>query len=311
MRNTMIITAALLSLFRLIGYFNEPRLSDEAIHAVVGEPTAINAARADRAMTVVSWNIERGVQFQKIASALRALSPDAVLLQEVDPYCRRSGNHDVARELARVLEMNWIRAGEFQEVGEASGSPAALTGQAILSREPIRDASTIVFNDQVSMRWKLSPTQPRRGGRIALAARIGDMVFYNLHLESLGDDQLRARQLAQVVSDAQRRAGPIVIAGDFNNDVAFQSFFFSGLVQAGFGDALGPIDVRQTSINHRHPLDWIFVKGALSSGGRVERLDGASDHYPLVVNLVRANQSRAGAGESRPESAPRSRSVRR
>src|SRR5689334_21035329 len=140
MRNTMIITAALLSLFRLIGYFNEPRLADEAIHAIVGEPAAMPPSHKGAALTMVSWNIERGVQFQSIADTLRSIGPDVILLQEVDRYCRRSGNHDVARELARVLGMNWISAGEFQEVGEASGSPAALTGQAILSREPIVDA---------------------------------------------------------------------------------------------------------------------------------------------------------------------------
>lgn len=284
-RNAMILMAALFSLLRLIGYFNEPRLTDAQIHAIAGEPATIAAPRARQAITVVSWNIERGSQFQKIATALKAVTPDIVLLQEVDRYCRRSGNHDVARELARVLEMNWISAGEFQEVGEASGGPAAVTGQAMLSREPITDASTIVFGDQASMRWRLNPTQPRRGGRIALRGRTAGVTFYNLHLESLGDDQMRTRQLTQVLDDARTRTGAVVIGGDFNNDVAFQSFMFQGLGRAGFTDALGKIDARQTSINHRHPLDWMFVKGARPSAGRVERVDGASDHYPLVVVL--------------------------
>jgi hypothetical protein len=103
------VTAMALAIFRLFGYFNEPRLTDAEIHAVVGEPAVIAASpHHGTSLTVVSWNIERGVQFQKIASTLQAIAPDVVLLQEVDRYCQRSGNHNVARELAHVLGMNWV-----------------------------------------------------------------------------------------------------------------------------------------------------------------------------------------------------------
>src|SRR5262249_10878528 len=112
-RFAILVTAVLASLFRLFGYFNEPRLTDAEIHAIAGEPAGIATARRGLSTTVVSWNIERGVQFQKIATTLQALHPDVVLLQEVDRYCRRSGNHDVARELAHVLGLNWVSAGEF------------------------------------------------------------------------------------------------------------------------------------------------------------------------------------------------------
>jgi len=50
----------------------------------------------------VTWNIERGVQYDRIVDALEALKPDIVILQEVDRYCRRSGNRDVASDLART-----------------------------------------------------------------------------------------------------------------------------------------------------------------------------------------------------------------
>ena len=236
----------------------------------------------------MTWNIERGVQFQKIVTTLRSLAPDVVLLQEVDRYCKRSGNRDVARELGQVLGMNWITGGEFQEVGEARGTPAALTGQAILSRDTITDPGVIVFSDQSSLRWRLNPLQPRRGGRIALRARTAGLLVYSLHLESGGGDEQRTSQLNQVLADQSRHpAEHAVIAGDFNNAVAFQSFMFADLAPAGFVDALGNTsgEHRRTSMNHRHPIDWLFVKGAASASGRVERIDGASDHYPIVATL--------------------------
>jgi len=277
-----------LSLFRLAGYFTESKLTDEQIHAVTGEPARVAPARIDReAIRVVTWNIERGVQFQPIVTTLRSLAPDVVLLQEVDRYCQRSGNRDVARVLGEALAMNWVSAGEFQEIGEAEGALAAITGQAILSRDVIADPGVVVFSEQSSLRWRLNPLQPRRGARIALRARTAGLLVYSTHLESGGDDEQRTNQLADVIADqALRRADDVLIAGDFNNHVALQSFMFAGLTAAGFHNALGPGWYGRTQANHRHPIDWIFVKGAAQASGRIERIEGASDHYPLVATIA-------------------------
>jgi len=279
---------ALLTVFRLAGYFNEPRLSDADIHAIGGEPNRLAPAAVDRGgVRLVSWNIERGVQFQKIAAALTDLEPDVVLLQEVDRYCNRSGNRDIARELGEALGMNWVTAGEFQEIGEARGTPAAITGQAILSRDAIAEPAVVVFGEQVTLRWRLNPLQPRRGGRIALRAQTAGLVVYSVHLESGGDDRLRTAQLADVLADQARLPGErTVIAGDFNNQVTLQSFMFRGLASNGFADALTSATERRTSINHQHPIDWMFVKGAAVQAGRVARVEETSDHYPVVATIA-------------------------
>jgi len=122
---------------------------------------------------------------------------------------------------------------------------------------------------------------------------------------------MRTRQLAQVLADTRGDGEPTIIAGDFNNAVAFQSFMFEGLGARSFIDALGPVQERQTSINHRHPIDWIFVKGAQAAKGRVHRIDGASDHYPLVVTLTPPVSGRATAPTAQGGSALRSSSGRR
>lgn len=291
MRTAAFIGVMLLSIFRLAGYFNEPRLPDAEIHAIAGEPARLSSASAHpgATITLVSWNIERGVRFERIFATLRVLAPDVILLQEADRYCRRSGDRDVARDLAQALGMNWIAAGEFQEIGEASGDRPAIITQAILSRQPISDPSVIVFADQ-SWRWRWSPTQPRRGGRIALRARTAGLDVVNLHLESQSDDGLRRLQLEEALACVSgSHAGPAVFAGDFNNATDFNPVvrsprMFAGLAPAGFVDALANITTsRQTSINHQHPIDWIFVRGFVAHRAHVERVDGTSDHYPVVV----------------------------
>ena len=276
---------ALASLSRLAGFVTEPWLSDAEIHAIAEESVRLTpAAIGLRPLRIVTWNIERGVRLQKIVTTLKALEPDIVLLQEVDRYCNRSGNLDVARELGRRLEMNWVSAGEFQEIGEAKGTTPAMTGQAILSRDAITDASVIVFTDQ-SFLWRLSPLQPRRGGRIALRARTAGLLVYSLHLESVGDDEQRSSQLNDVLSDQSwQRAEDVVIAGDFNNARGYRSSMFGGFGSAGFVDALGSAP-RRTAVNLGRPIDWLFAKGARHSSGRVERVENASDHYPLIATI--------------------------
>ena len=277
---------SLVSMFRLAGFFTEPRLSDAEIHAIAGEPVQLAAVPGEvGALKIVTWNIERGVRFEKILATLKAFDPDIVLLQEVDRYCKRSGNLDVARELGRRLGMNWVSAGEFQEIGEARGRTAAVTGQAILSRHTIFDPSAIVFRDQSSLGWRWNPWQPRRGGRIALRALTAGVLVYSLHLESLGDDQRRSSQLKDVLTDQSRQpALDVVIAGDFNNATAFRPFLFAGFESAGFVDALGNAP-RKTAVQTHRPIDWLFVRGATQANGRVERVDHASDHYPVIATV--------------------------
>jgi len=111
--------------FRVLGFLTEPLLDDRDIHRVVGEPARlagpgpIDAPAADAPsdrvthLSIVTWNIERGMAYDAILRTLRALDADIVLLQEVDRHCRRTGYRDIARELAEALAMNWVAAGEF------------------------------------------------------------------------------------------------------------------------------------------------------------------------------------------------------
>jgi endonuclease/exonuclease/phosphatase family metal-dependent hydrolase len=110
---------------------------------------------------------------------------------------------------------------------------------------------------------------------------------YSVHLESGGDDRLRTAQLSDVLADQARRATErALIGGDFNNQVALQSFMFRGLASNGFADALTSATDRRTSINHQHPIDWIFVKGVSARDGHVARVEETSDHYPVVAAIA-------------------------
>jgi endonuclease/exonuclease/phosphatase family metal-dependent hydrolase len=283
MGSALIVASAI---FRLAGFFMEPRLTGAEIHAVAGEPHVAAGAPDSSRVVAVTWNIERGVAFDRIARHLEQQAADVVLLQEVDRFCDRSNRVDVARALAHRLGMNWISAGEFQEVGEGRRRVACVTGQAILSRWPIENPAVIRFDDQSSAKWRLNPAQPRRGGRIALRATTGGVVVFSIHLES-GErsNALRRRQLEEIIADAGQHAA-VIVAGDFNNTLSARQELVAALQTSD------PIDVSSSNSSARRPIEWIFVRG-LDGNATVIPAEGASDHDPLVAVLqrvTRANQ---------------------
>jgi endonuclease/exonuclease/phosphatase family metal-dependent hydrolase len=277
---------------RLFGYVTDPLLDARAIHRPIGEPDRIVAASAvaPGQLKIVTWNIERGAAYGRVLSALRSLDADVLLLQEVDRECRRTGFRDVARDLAEALDMNWISAGEFQEIGEGRKRRPALTGQATLSKFPIGDPEVLRFRAQDRWRWSINPVQPRRGGRIALRVETGGVVLYNIHIESGHNEKLQRLQMAEILDSHARHVAtnhPVVIGGDFNNGPILRSAIFGSLNSAAFADALGEASKRgPTSSGERHPIDWIFVKNITPIRGRVVDVANASDHSPVLAALT-------------------------
>ena len=279
------------SLFRLTGYATDPLLDSKEVHSLVGEPARFDRlAPRDGQLTVVSWNIAQGTRYEDVRDALAALPADIYLLQEVDMGVRRSGYRNVAKDLADNLGLNWVFAGEFQEIGQSRQNTPALTGQAVLSRYPIHDAFVLPFENQARLRWRLDPFQPRRGGRMALRAESGGVLVYNAHIESAKDDAFRHKQVDEILGNylkPERANRPVVFAGDFNTaKVPAKSPIVQCLIDEGFVDALGVDETpRRTSIHHEQPLDWIFVRNMEPGRGRVIDVPKASDHFPLEASV--------------------------
>ena len=122
------------------------------------------------------------------------------------------------------------------------------------------------------------------------------VVTYNLHLESRGRDDLRLRQLNEVLADCGKYVGrpTLVVAGDFNLN-AGAGDADKALGNAGFSDEVG-IAGRPTStahlLSHGHPIDWIFASPRPDSQGRAHYEIHASDHYPVSATFSRPRATR-------------------
>ena len=277
-----------IAFFRLAGLVAEPSLTDQQIHQVrSGSAASVAVPVVPAQLRVVTWNIERGVRFPGILSTLKRLEADVILLQEVDRFADRSGNRDVASDLAQELGMHWATAGEFQEIGEGGRGRAATSNQAILSRFPILHPRLTVFSRQARWKWRLNPIQPRRGGRVAIRAETAGVTFHNLHLESGDSDPVRQEQLEEILrAHGSASSSVAIIGGDLNTGERARAGLLQRMTDAGFVDALGPLGNRLTSSKYPRPVDWIFAHGAQRVGGHVESVQGVSDHYPLVSTIT-------------------------
>jgi len=250
---------------------------------------------------VVSWNIERGLQFPAILDFLKSVEADLILLQEVDLNVRRTQYRDVASELAQSLHLNYVFGKEFQELSLASHSSPAQHGLATLSPWPLSGRRIIRFKRQSNFwkpRWyvpQIELFQRRLGGRIALVAEAHiynqRIVTYNLHLESKGNDALRLAQVRETLDDAEiyRASSLVVMGGDFNMNAGKGDAAVT-LHSARFHDAVQlpshPTTAARLPLQPARCIDWIYISGEIRSRGRVHDSIQASDHYPVSVKLA-------------------------
>lgn len=254
-------------------------------------PRALNSIR------FVTWNIDHGNNLDQIASAIRADSADLCLLQEVDWGTKRTEQGDVAGSLARRLGLNLAYGIEFEELSQEGADPA-FTGQATLTRLPVRRSRILRFEHQSGF-WRprgwipssLPVMQRRVGGRIALVSELEfggrPLVVYNTHLESRSYGRIQDEQLGEILADFERNYPPqtaVILAGDLNTKY-FPSWFLHKLEKAGFTSALGERVERTHTI--AFALDWIFARGSINvESGAVAKDWKGSDHYPLRAELV-------------------------
>ena len=250
---------------------------------------------------VVNWNINRGLPLKRVIEFLAGAKADMILLQEADLNARRTHHLDIARQISKKLQLNYVFGREFQELNQGSRGSPAYHGQATLSRWPLSNSRILRFQKQSNFwrpRWflpEIDPFQERIGRRLALVSEANIagkiIVNYNLHLESKGDDGLRGSQLEETLEDARRYSSdtPILLAGDFNLDVTGGQAA-AAISRAHFQDALANHHVPTTPdsfLQDGRIIDWIFTRGPIRAGqSEVHRSVSASDHYPLSITLA-------------------------
>lgn len=200
----------------------------------------------NRSLRTIAWNLERCLDVEGSAELLRPHQADIILLSEMDHGMARTQQRHTTRELARLLDMEYLYGVEFVELDLGSPIEQELAsdqfntlgwhGNAVLSRWPIQKAAMLRLDDHGQ--WFAGQNvcgtegQPRIGGRMALFATISldanddtkrpqPCTVVSTHLESNGDDLInhRGKQMSAII-DALHDYGAtnhdIIIGGDLN-----------------------------------------------------------------------------------------------
>jgi endonuclease/exonuclease/phosphatase family metal-dependent hydrolase len=269
-------------------------------------------AQASGWLRVAAWNIERGRDPARAATLIDASGARVTLLTEVDVGMGRTGNRDVARELARALRATSVFGIEFIELALGKAADLAtlqdadnrcgLHGNAILARVPLRDPAVIRLDD--GGEWFTTERgEPRIGGRMAVVATLEldgvDVQVASVHLESHSNADERAAQMAVLFDaiDASGR-GPAIIGGDLNT------------FGAPIGELATPASLRRLradepgrfswpvaheplfEIAATHGYEWVDANVAAPTTRH--GADGLPDHHPLKLDwlLVRGLEAR-------------------
>jgi endonuclease/exonuclease/phosphatase family metal-dependent hydrolase len=268
--------------------------------------------RRDGFLRVAVWNVSRGEKLDTLIRRMKEIDADVWLLNEADLYGQLTGNTVAAREMARALGYTYYASTEFYELRE---DRLGMSGNAIASRYPLFDAQRIdlpILADQGGYDWTDSTSEPRCGGRSAIAARalvpnaLGGTTsvrFVTPHLENKTNRDVRWAQY-QAARDALTTPGEAaILGGDFNTWHFFEGSEFRGNLRdeldAAGGDAdrgspnafmdcsLG--DDATTHIAGR--IDWMLLQ--LGQNDRIACLPGAysvqigdgSDHDMVVTDV--------------------------
>jgi len=247
---------------------------------------------------LVTFNIHHGVgddgrhDLARLAQVLAAADADVICLQEVDRHFGdRSENVDQGLLLARALDLQ-LAWGPAVDEPRPDGRPRGEYGNALLSRLPIL----------VSDVHRLPGAgEPRSALRTMIELDGGALWVTTTHLSRKSGDRA-----AQVAAVADLHTAPMetgIVVGDFNTPpdapelAALREKFADAWELANERDDRSGWKFWQQDDGNTHParsphrrIDQAWVTAGVAVAA-AEVLDGAgaSDHLPLVVDLLVAS----------------------
>lgn len=257
-------------------------------------------AAADRGsavpLRIATYNIHAGTgsdgvfDLDRQATALRALDADVIGLQEVDVHWgARSGDLDVAGELARRLGMRVSFAPIYSLDPVTAQGPRREYGVAVLSRFPVRAAANHEITRLSTQDEDPVPAPAPGFGEVTLKVRGVPVQVFVTHLDYRADPAVRVAQVADTrrIMAQERAARPgarQVLLGDFNAEPSAPEL---GPLWRELRDAAAGAPGTYPAADPVKRIDYVAVgRGVRVRGVSVPEEAVASDHRPVVAELT-------------------------
>ncbi len=199
------------------------------LHSYTLESTD-QAPAAEPYYRAVAWNVERGICYDEIIYFLKNHSvmakADILLITETDLGMARSGNRNIAEDIARELGMNYFFVPSYLNLAKGAGTEneasgdntIGIHGNAILSRYPIHNPRIVSFPNPHD---KMVGREKRLGQQRALIATVdlaGKPVRVGcFHVNVRSTQKQRKEEVERVVQAiAEEGNMPALIGGDWN-----------------------------------------------------------------------------------------------
>lgn len=197
----MFIIKKIFVLIICISYLLTTGCSNKAITTSTNSKIS-NKPEVNVKVRVASYNVQclsYGSQLNEIAQEIKEINPDIIGIQELDNFTHRTNKTNQIKLLAEATgyEYYYFTKTIYFDNGEY--------GHGIMSKYPIKNYEAFQFDNQDS--------ETRCYSRSVIDVDGKEFVFYNTHLEYMGDYQIR--QMAEIVEKTKHDEF-FVITGDMN-----------------------------------------------------------------------------------------------
>ncbi len=247
-----------------------------------------NGSEGSSNLVVMSYNIRHCAPYygtsettvadvEGTAAVIKRMSPDVVMLQEVDKCTTRSLGIDQAQKLAKLAGYPYYQFFKLMDYRDGE------YGLAILSKLQLNDAATYLIPATIG---NVTVQSPIVVGRAVIRYQGIDINLIDVHLSVYQAD--RDVQLPYIGNEILSKiSNPVIIAGDFNATPTNTTI--SQL--DGFGFTRTNTDAKKFTIDSNSPdreIDYIAYRPAnrfsLVSHTVVTGVN-ASDHLPIIAVL--------------------------
>lgn len=266
----------------IFNYLSTTFLALAALTVTVLSEPQVTSPDSNR-LTVMSYNIHHGkgmdgeVDLERIADVIVAAEADIVGLQEVDIGVPRSGQQDIAAELARLTGL------EYYEFGKNLDYNGGDYGVAVLSRYPISDHKNMHFEQLGNEQRSIQAAQIDVNGF--------PILLMNTHLAHRPVDEPERLQYMKAARDVvipeYESVRATLFVGDFNDvpesdtHLAVKKFMNDIWEVAGDGSEGNTIPPN----NPNRRIDYIFYDGDIEPVDAHVPVGMASDHLPVVATF--------------------------
>ena len=245
------------------------------------------ARTPERSQRVMTYNIEYGHQgLDSIIAVIQGERPDIVGLQEVDVHwSARSNFVDQAATLSKATGMNYRFARIYQLPNSDPSKPPREFGVALLSRYPI-----VAFTNHEITRLSTqdsTPTPAPLPGFLDATVDVNgrNVRVFNVHLDYRADPSVRMKQVSEILEYLPKDTVSTILTGDLNAapDAPELRPLLDRLHETWPGPEPG---LTFSSTKPEKRIDYVLVSGGICSiASRIPKVY-ASDHFPLVIDLI-------------------------